>query len=293
MELRQLRYFQKVAELNSITLAARHFSIPQPSMSQTIARLESELNTKLFDRQNGKLYLNEYGQKFLKHVEQALLELDNAMVSVADTAGEISGSVKLKVTESHHQILSCIPRFAQRYPDVSISLSQGYYEDPEITYDLFVSSRLYKKRMNAHHPLTREKVVLALRKDHPLAQRETVGIADLRGERLISLPPQSTLHAITLERCRAAGFEPHISIVCDDPYFIRKYVDEGMGIALTPSLSWKKRFRENTVLIPLEDPVFLSSYLLWDDSRIPSPAVRRFREYLLEEATRLSEEPLS
>ncbi len=293
MELRQLRYFQKVAELNSITLAARHFSIPQPSMSQTIARLEGELNVRLFDRQNGKLFLNEYGQKFLRHVEQALLELDNAVVSMTDITGDISGSVKLKVTENHHQILSCIPRFAKQYPNVSISLSQGYYEDPEVTYDLCVSSRLSYKRMNACHPLTREKVVLALHKDHPLARREQVGISDLRDERLISLPPQSTLHAITLEHCRTAGFEPHISIVCDDPYFIRKYVDEGMGVSLAPAVSWKKRFRENTVLIPLEDPpVFLSSYLLWDDSRIPSPAVRCFREYLLEEAIRLSEGPL-
>ena len=56
MELRQLRYFQKVAEMENITLAAKHFLIPQPSMSQTISRLEKELGTSLFDRKNGKLF---------------------------------------------------------------------------------------------------------------------------------------------------------------------------------------------------------------------------------------------
>ena len=57
MELLQLRYFQKVAELESVTKAARYFSIPQPSMSQAIARLERDLNTRLFERRNGKLFL--------------------------------------------------------------------------------------------------------------------------------------------------------------------------------------------------------------------------------------------
>ena len=48
MELLQLRYFQKVAELESITKAATFYMIPQPSMSQTISRLEKELKVKLF-----------------------------------------------------------------------------------------------------------------------------------------------------------------------------------------------------------------------------------------------------
>ena len=68
MELLQLRYFQKVAEMESITKAAKYYLIPQPSMSQTISRLEKELNVKLFERKNGKLFLNEQGKTFLVYV---------------------------------------------------------------------------------------------------------------------------------------------------------------------------------------------------------------------------------
>ena len=52
MELLQLRYFRTVAQYESITKAAEHYHIPQPAMSQTIARLEKELNNKVNRRCN-------------------------------------------------------------------------------------------------------------------------------------------------------------------------------------------------------------------------------------------------
>ena len=289
-ELLQLRYFQKVAELESITQASKHFLIPQPSMSQTIARLEKELGVKLFDRRNGKLFLNEKGKVFLSHVERVLQELDNGVAAVASENEKVTGSVSIKVMENHRFILTCVPKFTELYPEVSISVSHGYHEDQDITYDLCVSSRMTYKRMAAQIPLIKERVVLAVRDDHPLAQRSRVAISDLKGEKLISLPSQSTLNSMTLDLCRAQGFEPSIPIICDDPYFIRKYVSDGMGIALAPSISWKGRFRENTVLVPVDDPaIYISSYLIWDSSRYMSPAVRKFRKYLFTEAKTLSD----
>ena len=90
MELLQLRYFQKVAELESITKAANFYMIPQPSMSQTITRLEKELNVKLFDRRNGKLFLNDNGRLFYQHVEAAIRESRSLQKPKQKTAGRWS-----------------------------------------------------------------------------------------------------------------------------------------------------------------------------------------------------------
>lgn len=289
MELLQLRYFQKVAELENVTKAAKYFSVPQPSMSQAISRLERDLNVKLFERRNGKLFLNEKGKAFLIYVEKTLQELDNGVAAVTGDLERISGPVSIKIMENHRFILTCIPKFSKLYPDVSISASHGYYEDQDVTYDLCISSQTSYKRMTAYAPLIRERIVLAVHEDHPFAKRDRVEIADLQGQKLISLPAQSALHASTLKLCRAQGFDPIIPIICDDPYFIRKYVSENMGIALAPSISWKGRFRENTVLVPIESPeIFVSSYLIWDDTRYSSPAVHRFREFLFSEALSFS-----
>lgn len=288
MELLQLRYFQKVAELGNMTHAAKYYGIPQPSMSQTISRLEKELGVKLFDRVGGRLYLNEQGQGFLGYVERLLQDLDQGIAQITGDARTISGPARIKVMENHRFILTCIPRFAEMYPAVNISVSHGYYEDQDAPYDLCVSSHRAYKRMTSHVPLIKERVVLAVHEDHPLAKQSAVDISALRGEKLISLPAQSSLYALTHNLCRSKGFEPVIPIICDDPYFIRKYVSENMGVALAPSLSWKGRFRENTVLIPIEDPpLYVSSYLIWDSTHYSSPAVQKFREHLVEEAQKL------
>jgi DNA-binding transcriptional LysR family regulator len=293
MELLQLRYFQKVAELESVTKAARYFSIPQPSMSQAIGRLERDLNTRLFERRNGKLFLNEKGRAFLEAVERSLQELDNGMATITGDAGKISGPINIKVMENHRFILASIPKFAKMYPDVRISVSHGYYEDQDVSYDLCISSKPSYKHMTASVPLIRERVVLAVHEDHPFASREAVSIADLQGQKLISLPAPTELYEQTLKLCRARGFEPLIPIICDDPYFVRKYVSENMGIALAPSISWQGRFRANTVLVPVVSPeIYISSYLIWDDAHYESPAVLRFRDFLLAEAKQFSDPEL-
>ena len=293
MELLQLRYFQKVAELESVTKAARYFSIPQPSMSQAIGRLERDLNTRLFERRNGKLFLNEKGRAFLEAVERSLQELDNGMATITGDAGKISGPINIKVMENHRFILASIPKFAKMYPDVRISVSHGYYEDQDVSYDLCISSKPSYKHMTASVPLIRERVVLAVHEDHPFASRDAVSIADLQGQKLISLPAPTELYEQTLKLCRARGFEPLIPIICDDPYFVRKYVSENMGIALAPSISWQGRFRANTVLVPVVSPeIYISSYLIWDDAHYESPAVLRFRDFLLAEAKQFSDPEL-
>ena len=285
MELLQLRYFQKVAELESITKAANFFKIPQPSMSQTIRRLENELNSKLFDRKNGKLFLNENGKLFYRHVEAALREINNGVAVLAALSDDISGSVSVKIMDSHRFILSCIPKFTNLYPQICISASHGYYEDQLVTYDLCISSFPSYQHMTECIPIVKEKIIVAVHEEHPLAKRKSVGISDLKGEKLISMPARSALYNTTVSLCKARGFEPQIPIICDDPYFVRKYVSENMGIALAPEISWAGRFRANTVLLPLDEPeVFATSYLLWDGNRYLPPAVQKFKQFILSEA---------
>ena len=182
MELLQLRYFQKVAELESITKAANFYMIPQPSMSQTITRLEKELNVKLFDRRNGKLFLNDNGKLFYQHVQAAIREMDNGIAALTAISDDISGSVKIKIMDAHRFILNCIPKFTNLYPQISISASHGYYEDQDVTYDLCVSSVSSYQHMNACVPIVKEQIVLAVHEDNPLASRESVGIGDLQNE---------------------------------------------------------------------------------------------------------------
>ncbi len=286
MELLQLRYFRTVARLESISKAAEFYHIPQPAMSQTIAKLERELGgVKLFDRKNRRLYLNDTGKLFLEYVDQALSALDNGVRAVSLSQAEICGPVRVLAMENRRFIFSCVSKFAENHPSVNFHISHDYDAGGDRSFDLCIASSVYTNRMQCMVPLVRERIVLALHEEHPLASKEQVSLMELKDEKFITMSSRASINALTFEKCREAGFEPQVPFICDDPYFVRKYISERMGIAMAPEVSWAGRFRENTRLIPFDDPTMVStSYLMWDDTRYLSPAVCAFREYLLNAA---------
>ena len=288
--LLQLRYFQTVARLESITLAAEKYMIPQSSMTQTIQRLERDLGgIKLFDRKNGRIHLNEQGRTFLKYVDATLESLESGIQAVTTKSDSVSGVVRVKVMENHRLVLTCVPSFIKRYPDVRFSISHGYSEDNGVEYDLCVSSDTVFRQLKDSCPLLDEKLILAVHEEHPLAGAKTVRLEDLKGQPLICMPAQSALSRTVISRCRALGFEPQIPVVCDDPYVIRKYVSENLGIAVAPEISWRGRFRANTCLIPFEEPdMRVCSYILFNKNRYLSKAATTFMDYLLEEARKFT-----
>lgn len=292
MELLQLRYFQTVAKMESITSAANYHMIPQSSMSQTMKRLERELgDVTLFDRRNGRLYLNEQGRIFLEYVNRVLAELDDGVCAVTSGNYEVAGPLRLKVMENHRLVLTCIPQFSRMYPQVNFSISHGYYEDADAIYDLCISSTTEFRQLKAFTTLLQEKLILAVHENHPLAERKMVRIEDLKGEKIIALPSRSQLYKVIVSQCHHQGFEPQIPIKCDDPYFIRKYVSENLGIAIAPEISWKGRFRSNTRLVPFEEEdMQISSYILWNKNRYMNLAVNKFIDYLLEKAKELKQQ---
>ena len=78
MELRHLRYFLTVAEFLHFGRGAEQLRIAQPSLSHQVLQLESELQTKLFERSKKRVRLTESGQLFLEETRQILEHVDRA-----------------------------------------------------------------------------------------------------------------------------------------------------------------------------------------------------------------------
>lgn len=289
MELLQLRYFVTVARLGNITKAAEKHNIPQPAMSQTIARLEADLgNIRLFDRKNGRIFLNEQGKTFLTYAERALESLDDGVLALKSQKENIGGSIRILATENRRFVLKSVSAFSEKYPEVSFFVSHDSYSEQDTGYDLCISSMQSYRHMQTSTPLISEEIVVAVCESNPLAKKNSVKTTDLKNEIFITMPARSALNAITYHRCRSCGFEPQVRYICDDPYFVRKYISENMGIAFAPAVSWAGRFRDNTRVLSLSDsPAVTTSYLIWDGNRYLSPAIVKFRDFLLEEAQKL------
>ena len=121
MNLNQLYYFQKVAQLQHYHQAAKKLNISQPSLSRSIANLEEELGVSLFQKNGRNIELTKYGSIFLEHVNRIIEEIKIAENKMKSLAGSSSGYV-FPLAKSY------IPRLVRSF------LNQQ--ENHEITFSL-------------------------------------------------------------------------------------------------------------------------------------------------------------
>src|SRR6266700_1262493 len=124
MELHQLRYFCAVAATGSFSRAAEHSHVSQPSLSQQILKLESELGARLFDRLGRSVRLTEVGKTFLPRARAVLRELEAARGDVVESKDSISGQVTVGVipTVAPYFLPPYSPRFPNPFPKSPVFL---------------------------------------------------------------------------------------------------------------------------------------------------------------------------
>ena len=93
MNLRQLYYFKKIAELEHYTRAAKELFVSQSSLSHAIQELESELNVKFFEKKGRNVELTKYGQLFLPYVQKSLATLEAGIDKLSDYINPNTGKL--------------------------------------------------------------------------------------------------------------------------------------------------------------------------------------------------------
>ena len=102
--------------------SAEELFIAQPSLSQTIGRLEKEIGVPLFDRHGRVIRLNQFGKAFLEHVETLFRELEEGQRKVQDMAGLEHGEISLGAA-TVNWLPDLLRRFQAFYPSVRFHLS--------------------------------------------------------------------------------------------------------------------------------------------------------------------------
>lgn len=277
MELLQLMYFCHAAKNENFSKTAKEFKVPPSDISQSIHRLENELGVQLFDRSANRIKLNYLGKQFFENVNKALSYIEKAKGSVNDS-GEISGEIRLLVETNRRIVTKAIEAFSKQYRGVSFFVNNALNENVD-DYDVIVTDRAVNRQHYKSIPLVTEKFLLACKIDYPLPRAEDLTVADLENERFITMGEGSGIYRITHEICSRAGFTPNIVIQSDDPFYIRKYIEIGLGIAFIPAVSWKGMFSENTVLRDMTD-YSRSTNAYYDSNKYLSSTVREFLKVL-------------
>ncbi len=87
----QLQYFCALAHKQNLTKCAEEFYISQSTLSNSLARLEADLNVQLFDRVGRNLVLNNYGKIYLEYAEAAIKALEDGKHALTSEFGGAEG----------------------------------------------------------------------------------------------------------------------------------------------------------------------------------------------------------
>lgn len=291
MELRHLRYFVCLAEELHFGNAAERLGISQPPLSQQVRALEDELGARLFDRTSRRVQLTEAGRLFLPQARETLAQAERA-ARVARQAhqGEI-GRLRLGLSPSVPfitDVMDTLARYRRAFPQVSVELNE-LPRDEQIagvergTLDIGLvrafSALELPSQMEAVH-LQREGMVLAMRRDHRLANLERVLLLeDLQDEPLILFGSMNGagFNEILLAHCEILGFRPKVTLEAGSFGALVGLTAAGLGITiLSQSLA---RLNVDTLAFRHIEMPFASQLLMFH-LRDGSPATLNFRRLI-------------
>lgn len=196
MELRQLRYFVKVAETLNFSEAAKALYVTQSTLSQQVKQLESELGTQLFARSSHSVALTEAGQELLPYAQKTLRDAELCVVRVNDLNRLSTGTLNIGVTYSFSPILTeTLITFMKMYPGVKLNIFykpmaelMGMLREREVDFVLAFRPT-YPVEGVESHILFQNRLSAIVGTYHPLAAKERVTLAELESYDL-ALPSQ-------------------------------------------------------------------------------------------------------
>ena len=289
-----LTVFRAVARSGSITAAAQELGYTQSAVSRQIAALEADLGAVLLDRLPRGVRLTEAGHRLLGHAEHILDRMGQARRELSDLDRLRTGRLRFGAIASADAAL--VPRalaaFRAEHPDVEVTHAEGLSAeliDQVLADDIELAVVSPRHAVDSRVRLRRlldDPIMVALQRDHRLARRRTLHLAELAGEPWIAGPasPEETLIRAALR----TGFAPTVEYVLGEWLAKLGFVAAGLGITLVPALA-AGAARSDILLKRLhpDDASVRPIYLATLEGATLSAAAARFTSLLHEVAASL------
>ena len=263
LDVRRLKVLREVARTGSFSAAAETLAFSQPAISRQIATLETEAGARLVERNARGIRLTPAGELLVEHADAILDRLAAAETQLEALAGLKGGRLRIGAFPTANSMLVplAIRTFSERHPDVGLRLEEsvsrelfGSLAAGEV--DLAVVSDHLAGEVDGDVQLEflmEDPLHVAMPRDHPLAGKPDLTMADLAGETWIegrNAVCAAPLHAAAL----AAGFEPRIAFESAQWLGKQGLVAAGVGVTLMPTLALAT-VRDDIVLRSIDDPV--------------------------------------
>ncbi|PYI39465.1 LysR family transcriptional regulator [Arthrobacter psychrolactophilus] len=263
MDIGQLKAFLAVAQELHFGRAALRLHIAQPPLSRIIKQLETELGTRLLDRNTRSVKLTPSGQALIAPATEVVEALRRAEEAVRSVENGEAGLVRIAFAGvSTHQLVAQLARQVKsNRPGIQLELSSQNFALPALKKLLQGETDIALGRWDvmpaevASRVVMQDSLVIAMPDTHPLAGAERVTIDQLAGDSFISLIPFEG--AVLPDRLRRmahdAGFLADIVQVAPDTQTALALVSAEVGCHLTLNSVAAQATDPHVVFIPLEN----------------------------------------
>lgn len=285
MELRQLEYFIAVAEEANFTRAAERVHISQSGVSAQIRQLEHDLGATLINRSGRTSTLTTAGAAALVHARAALASVDAVRKAVDEVTGLVRGRLTVGMITgcTITPLFDALAAFHRTHPGVELNLYEGNSDrliegvrSGATDLALIGASGAQPLGKDAL-PIISERLVAAVPKDHALAKRRRVTLADLSAFTIVCLPEGTGIRTVFDHACEIAGQQPDIALQASTPGAVADLAIRGLGVAIL-SESMAADHKETLQALPVDDietPAVLA--LIW--TRTTNPALRELVQH--------------
>lgn len=242
--LRQLRYFDAVAQFGHFGRAADHCAVTQPALSMQIKQLEDEFGLALVERRPRGVQLTVEGVEVLERARRILAEVQELTDYARHRADPLGGVLRLGVipTVAPYLLPRLLPALKAQFPALQPVIIESQTERLtarliEGDLDVLLLALPVTDPEIDTQPLFADPFVLAVPADHPLAKAETAALTDITGERLLLLEEGHCLRDQALVFC---GMRPEAGVDAfgaSSLSTIVQLVANDMGVTLLPQIS--------------------------------------------------------
>lgn len=251
ISLREIEYVMTVAQEGSVTHAAQKLYIAQPSLSQSLKKIDHELGITMFTHANGRMKLTVEGQCFMDAAKRVVNAMGDLKVQLSDLSQLNSGSVTLGIPYHLSALMAphIVQAYHERYPGVKIVLreeSSGLLEKMLAAEELdaAIFPLPVTSKYIAWRNLFTSRMVIVMSKSSPLnklayedPEKPGLKYFDLKNaanESFILGMPGQRIRAVTEVVLERAGIHPETQSFSRNIYTIRRMAAWGLGLTLMP-----------------------------------------------------------
>jgi DNA-binding transcriptional LysR family regulator len=279
--------FSRVVKYKSFSRAADALSMTQPGVSNHVAQLEAQAGFSLLKRERGRFELTKEGKvvyRYAQRIERIARELEDALRALHK---EVRPLLRIGTVPTYSRIMMpyVLGGFQKAHNDIRIKLDVGSSHEMEKSLvtghnDIIIVASLRGSTKMQAFPVLREELMLIAPNSHPLAQKKSVSLSEVKSYPLIIREEGSATREAVLTAFSALHITPSVLIEAKSTEFIKEWVSQGRGVSILIKRAVLGEEDKLLMPVPLREPLFLEVSVVYLKSKRYDALIQSFVEYV-------------